>query len=91
MKSFLIKNKRILLDIAVLFGTFLFVFLAFFIFKPLYFRSDVGVGSTDGVIPRIFIYLCLVAVIVTGIVLKIKDKLSIETLLFLVFLQRFLL
>ena len=86
MKSFLFNNKRILLDIAILISVFLFVFLAFFIFKPLYFRSDVKVGSTDGVIPRIFIYLCLLAVVIVGITLKIKNKLSVETLLFLVFL-----
>ena len=77
MKSFLIKNKRILLDIAILIGVFLFVFLAFFIFKPLYFRESVKVGSTDGVIPRIFIYLCLLIIIVVGIVLKIKNNTTI--------------
>ena len=86
MKQFLINHKRILLDIAVLFSVFVFVFISYFIFKPLYFRSDVGVGSTDGIIPRIFIYVCLTAVIITGVVLKVKNRLTIEILLFLIFL-----
>ena len=83
MKSFLIKHKRLLLDIAVLFGVFVFVFASYFIFKPLYFRR---VASTDGVIPRIFIYICLTVVILTGVILKIKNKLTIEIILFLIFL-----
>ena len=83
MKSFLIKHKRLLLDIAVLFGVFVFVFASYFIFKPLYFRR---VASTDGVIPRIFIYVCLTVVILTGVILKIKNKLTIEIILFLIFL-----
>ena len=83
MKSFIIKHKRLLIDIAVLFGTFIFIFASYFIFKPLYFRR---VASTDGVIPRVFIYVCLAIVIFTGVFLKLKNKLSIETLLFLIFL-----
>ena len=75
MKAFLLKYKRIWIDIAVLFAVFLFVFISYFIFKPLYFRDAIGVGSTDGIIPRIFIYICLVAVITTGVILKIKNKL----------------
>ena len=86
MKSFLIKHKRLLIDIAVLFATFVFVFASYFIFKPLYFRDDVGVGSTDGVIPRIFIYICLAALIITGVILKIKNKLTIKVLLLLIFI-----
>ena len=86
MKQFLIKNKRLLIDIAVLFSVFVFVFISYFIFKPLYFRKDVNIGSTDGVIPRTFIYICLSAVIITGCVLRIKNKLTIEILLFLIFL-----
>ena len=86
MKSFIIKNKRLLLDIAILFGVFVFVFASYFIFKPLYFRDAIGVGSTDGIIPRIFIYTCLTIVILTGVVLKIRNKLTIEILLFLIFL-----
>lgn len=86
MKAFLLKYKRIWIDIAVLFAVFLFVFISYFIFKPLYFRDAVGVGSTDGVIPRVFIIVCLAAVIIAGIVLKIKNKLTIEILLFLIFL-----
>ena len=86
MKSFLIKHKRLLLDIAILFGVFVFVFLSYFIFKPLYFREDVHIGSTDGVIPRIYIYTCLAIVILTGVILKIKNKLTIEMVLFLIFL-----
>ena len=83
MKSFLIKHKRLLLDIAVLFSVFIFVFASYYIFKPLYFRR---VASTDGVIPRVFIYTCLSIVIITGVILKIKNKLTIEIVLFFVFL-----
>ena len=83
MKSFIIKHKRLLIDIAVLFSAFVFVFASYFIFKPLYFRT---VGSTDGIIPRVFIYTCLAIVILVGVLLKLKNKLSIETLLFLIFI-----
>ena len=86
MKSFIIKHKRILLDIAILFAVFVFVFASYFIFKPLYFKDAVNIGSTDGVLIRIYIFTCIAAVIITGAVLKIKKKLSIETLLFLIFL-----
>ena len=86
MKEFLVKHKRILIDIAVLIATFLFVFISYFIFKPLYFRSDAGVGSCDGVVARVFIYVCLSATIITGVILKIKNKLTIEVLLFLIFI-----
>ena len=86
MKSFIIKHKRLLLDIAILFSVFLFVFISYFVFKPLYFKSDAKIGSTDGVIPRIYIFICLSLVIITGVVLKIKNKLTIEILLFLIFL-----
>ena len=86
MKSFIIKHKRLLLDIAVLFSVFLFVFISYFVFKPLYFKSDAKIGSTDGVIPRIYIFICLALVIITGVVLKLKNKLTIEILLFLIFL-----
>lgn len=86
MKEFAIKHKRLLIDIATLTGVFLFVFLAYFVFKPLYFRSDVGFGSTDGVIPRIFIYTCLICIILTGVILRIRNKLTIEATLFLLFL-----
>ena len=85
MKSFLVKHKRLLLDIAVLLSVFLFVFISYFIFKPLYFKGD-GIGSTDGIVPRIFIYTCLAALIITGIILKIKNKLTIEILLFFIFI-----
>ena len=83
MKSFVIKHKRLLIDIAVLFGAFIFVFASYFIFKPLYFKTE---GSTDGIVPRIFIYICLAIVILVGVLLKLKNKLSIETLLFLIFI-----
>ena len=86
MESFLVKHKRLLLDIAILFGVFLFVFASYFIFKPLYFRSDAKVGTTDGAVPRTFIIVCLSIVIIVGVILKIKNKLTIETLLFLIFL-----
>ena len=86
MKAFLIKHKRILIDIAVLLAVFIFVFASYFIFKPLYFRDNVKVGSTDGVIPRVFIIICLALVIIAGIILKIKNQLNVETLLFLIFL-----
>ncbi len=86
MKEFCLKHKRLLIDIAVLIGLFVFVNIAFYVFKPLYFVSQTGLGTVDGVIPKIFIYCCLLAIIITGIVLKIKGKLTIEKVFFLIFL-----
>ena len=86
MKAFLSKHKRLLIDIAILIGVFFFIFLSYFIFKPLYFSSDVGFGSVNGIIPRIYVFVCLIAVIMTGVILKLKNKLTIEILLFLIFL-----
>ena len=86
MKQFINKHKRLLIDLIVMIGVFLFVFIAYFIFKPLYSRSVIGFGSIDGIIPRIFIYLCVLAIATTGIVLRIKGKLTFEILLFLIFL-----
>ena len=85
MKDFIKKHQRILIDIAVLFAVFLFVFISYFIFKPLYFRNG-NIGTTDGIIPRLYIFMCLTALVITGAVLKIKNKLTIEVLLFLIFL-----
>ena len=97
MKDFCIKHKRILIDIATMVGVFLFVCLAFFILKPFYFRpydaepfvngtARLGIGSVDGLIPKAFVYLCLFGVIITGVILKVKGKLTIERLFFLIFL-----
>ena len=86
MKEFLIKHKRLLIDIVVLTGIFFYLFFSSFIFKPLFFVDDVGFGSTNGVIPRVYIYLCLLGVIGVGVFLKIKNHLSVETVLFLIFL-----
>ena len=86
MKEFVSKHKRLLIDLIVMISVFLFVFIAYFIFKPLYSRSVIGFGSIDGIIPRIFIYLCVLAIATTGIVLRIKGKLTFEILLFLIFL-----
>ena len=86
MKEFLIKHKRLLIDIAVLIGIFFYIFFSYFIFKPLFFVDDVGFGSTNGVISRVYIYLCLLGVIGVGVFLKIKNHLSVETALFLIFL-----
>lgn len=85
------------MDIAILAGIFLFVCLAFFILKPFYFRpydpepyvngtARLGIGSVDGIIPKIFIYTCLLGVIIAGAILKIKNKLTIERVFFLIFL-----
>jgi len=86
MKAFLLKHKRLFIDLIVMISVFLFVFIAFFIFKPLYSKSVIGFGSVDGIIPRIFIFLCITAIALTGIILKIKGKLTFEILLFLIFL-----
>lgn len=86
MKNFIKNHKRILIDIAVLASAFIFVFASYFIFKPLYFKSDALPASTDGVINRIYVYVCLTAIVITGVVLKIKGKLTIELTLFLIFL-----
>ena len=86
MKEFLDKHKRLLIDIAVMAGVFLFVFFAYFIFKPIYFRSTYGFGSVDGVPARIFTIICILVIAITGVVLRIKGKLTLEILLFLIFL-----
>ena len=86
MKQFLNKHKRILIDIAVLFSVFIFVFGSYFIFKPLYFSKDAGFGSTDGIIARIYIICCIFVLFAIGFVLKLKNRLSIETTLFLIFM-----
>ena len=86
MKDFCLKHKRLLIDIAVLVGVFLFVNIAFYVFKPLYFVRDTGMGTVDGIIPKIFVYTCILAVVVTGIVLKLKGKLTFEKVLFFIFL-----
>ena len=91
------KYKRILIDIAMLAGIFVFVCLAFFILKPFYFRpydaepfvngtARLGIGSVDGIIPKVFVYICLLGVILAGIILRIKNKLTIERVFFLIFL-----
>ena len=86
MKEFCVKHKRLLIDIAVLVGIFLFVFFSYLIFKPLYRISSVKFCTIDGVVPRIFIFLCILAIVLVGVILKFKNKLSIEKALFLVFL-----
>ena len=86
MKEFVDKHKRLLIDIAVMLGVFLFVLFAYFIFKPIYFRSAYGFGSVDGVPARIFTIVCILGIAITGLVLRIKGKLTLEILLFLIFL-----
>lgn len=86
MKHFINKYKRILIDISVLFSVFVFVFTSYFIFKPLYFKNSIDFGSTDGVITRIYIISCILILFLVGLFLKIKNKLSIETALFLIFI-----
>ena len=87
MKEFMTKHKRLLIDILVMAGVFLFVFVSFFLLKPLYFRSDSNLGfSMDGMPARIFIYIHIFGIIFTGVLLKIKNRLSLELLLFLIFL-----
>ena len=86
MKEFCNKHKRLLIDIAVLVGTFLFILLSYFIFKPLYSTSSVKFGSIDGIIPRIYIIACIFVIALVGIILRIKNKLTIEVVLFLAFL-----
>ena len=97
MKEFCSKHKRLLIDIAILAGLFLFVTIAFLVLKPFYFRpyeaepyingtARLGVGSVDGIIPKVFIYICLLGVIIAGCCLKVKNKLTIERLFFLIFL-----
>ena len=85
MKQFCSKHKRLLIDIAVLLSVFIFVTISYFIFKPLYFAWEIKFGSTDGVLVRLFIYSCILILIGVGVVLKIKNKLTFETLLFLIF------
>ena len=86
MKEFCLKHKRILIDIAILIGLFLFVSISYFIFKPLYFRSDTGFGSVDGIPAKFFIYSCILGLVIAGCILKIKGRLTFEKLLFLIFL-----
>ena len=97
MKEFCNKHKRILIDIAILAGIFVFVCLAFFILKPFYFRTHdsepfvngtarLGIGSVDGIIPKVVIYTFLLGVVIAGVILRVKNKLTIERLFFLIFL-----
>ena len=87
MKKFIGKHKKIFIDILILFGLFLFVCLSYFIFKPLYFRSENGgLGSVDGIIPRIYIVFLLLAIVTTGVILGVLKRLNIKTLFFLIFL-----
>ena len=86
MKNFLIKHKQLLIDIAVLISVFFFVTLAYFIFKPLYFKSQTGLGTSDGSPARLFTFLQFTIVIVIGVVLKIRGKLTFHILIFLIFL-----
>ena len=86
MKNFCLKHKRLLIDIAVLVSVFIFVAASYFIFKPLYFAHDTGFGTTDGVFNRIFIYFNVLALVVVGVILKLKNKLTFEILLFLIFI-----
>lgn len=75
-----------LIDTLVLVCVFLFVFVAYLIFKPLFFNNVTKFGSTHGVPARIFIYTCIIGVVIAGIILKLRNKLTIERLLFLIFL-----
>ena len=87
MKLFFNKHKQLFIDILVMFGLFLFVFLSYFFFKPLYAKSALPFKtSTDGVVIRAYIFLLLFAIVVTGITLGIKHKLTYHRLLFLIFL-----
>ena len=86
MKAFLSNHKRLLIEILVMVSVFIFVFIAYFLHKPYYFRSTIGFGTTDGFIVRVFTFTCIGIIVVTGVFLKIKNKLSVETLLFLIFL-----
>ncbi len=87
MKEFLVKHKQLLIDLAVFVGLFLFVCLSYFIFKPLYFKSNFDFKmSSDGEIIRGYIYLLIFIIVCTGIILKIRNKLTFHRLLFLIFL-----
>ena len=87
MKDFCLKHKRLLIDIAVLVGLFLFVSIAFFALKPFYFTTSEHLyGSVDGIVCKAFVYFFILGIVITGIILKIKNKLTLEVLLFLIFL-----
>ena len=87
MKDFCLKHKRLLIDIAVLVGLFLFVSIAFFALKPFYFTTSEHLyGSVDGIVCKAFVYFFILGLIVAGIILKVKNKLTLERLLFLIFL-----
>ena len=86
MKNFCLKHKRLLIDIAVLLSVFVFVAASYFVFKPLYFKGATGLGSFDGVFNRFFTYGSILVLVGVGIFLKIKNKLTFETLIFLLFI-----
>ncbi|MBE6135750.1 MAG: hypothetical protein E7181_00565 [Erysipelotrichaceae bacterium] len=87
MKTWINNHKKLLIDILVLVTIFLFVFLSYLIFKPLYSKSSLPIKmSSDGVVVRVYIYLLLFAIVITGIVLKFRGKLTFHRLLFLIFL-----
>ena len=87
MKEFIAKHKQLLIDLLVFIILLWFVVVSYFIFKPLYPRSSLGLKmSSDGEIARGYIFVLLFAIVVTGIVLKLKNKLTFHRLLFLIFL-----
>ena len=87
MKAFISKHKQLLIDLLVFFILFWFVLLSYFIFKPLYPRTSFGFEmSTDGEIARGYIFVLLFAIAITGIILKLRNKLTFHRLLFLIFL-----
>ena len=87
MKEFCIKHKRILIEIAVLVAVFLFISIAFYTCKPYYFTGpEHKYGSVDGIVCKVFVYICILALVIAGTYLKVKNKLTFETLLFLIFL-----
>ena len=87
MKEFFLKHKQLLIDLAVFVGLFLFVCLSYFIFKPLYFKGNLPFKtSTDGVVVRVYIFTLLFGIVISGIILKLRNKLTFHRLLFLIFL-----
>ena len=86
MNAFINKHRRIIIDISIFVALFIFICLSFVVFKPLYFRPENSVFSTDGVPIRIYIYSLIAIIVSVGILLKIFNKLTFEKLLFLIFL-----
>lgn len=87
MKLFFKNHKRLWIDLLVLFCTLIFVSACYLIFKPIY-RIE---GIQDGFASRMFVYVLILAWLITGLILYFNKKLTFNRFLFMLFLLAVLL